>query len=88
MNRFKVLTYSWDAKTFFEVHTEGYKKGDLSWDKPSVSFEVERNEPKKEFVVESASDDKNCKNSPLKHLITECKGVISARIMREDEKLH
>ena len=84
----KAETFSWDGTTFYKVETRDYKKGSWSWKTRSVKFEIKANEAEKEFVVESVPEDENCENSPLKHLISECKGAVTARIMRKEEKLH
>ena len=87
MALFKVENHRWDGTTFYKVETRDYVKGSFSWKERFVSFELKENKTKREFVVESVSDQENCENSPLHKLITGCKGAITARTIREDEKL-
>ena len=88
MSWLQVDTINWNAKTSFKVKVSDYIKREWSWKDHTLSFNLPDKDHRKEFVVERASDGIECEKSPLKDLITDCKGKMTIRALREEEKLN
>ena len=88
MSLLQVETINWNAKTSFKVDVRDYVKYEPICKEHSLSFNLPDEDPRKAFVVERAPAGTECENSRLRDLITDCKGKIKVRALKEEEKLH